>query len=99
MYISVKTLFSKRKVAIKFVDDPEDERRLLDEISALQNVRSKHVVQIYDVFRDESAPCYGIVLEYLGLAEFRLWAFPTHHRRISRPARPGSGDHSFTPRS
>lgn len=64
VYICKDTLL-KRKVAIKFVDDPEDERRLLDEISALQNVRSKHVVQIYDVFRDESAPCYGIVLEYL----------------------------------
>ncbi|MCP9852832.1 serine/threonine protein kinase [Synechococcus sp. HJ21-Hayes] len=64
VYICKDTLL-RRKVAIKFVDDPEDERRLLDEISALQNVRSKHVVQIYDVFRDESAPCYGIVLEYL----------------------------------
>lgn len=64
VYICKDTLL-KRKVAVKFVDDPEDERRLLDEISALQNVRSKHVVQIYDVFRDKSTPCYGIVLEYL----------------------------------
>ena len=64
VYICKDTLL-KRKVAIKFVDDLEDERRLLDEISALQNVRSKHVVQIYDVFWDKNAPCYGIVLEYL----------------------------------
>jgi len=64
VYICRDTLL-KRQVAVKFVDKPEDERRLLDEISALQNVRSKHVVQIYDVFRDESVPCYGIVLEYL----------------------------------
>lgn len=60
-----KDALLRRKVAVKFVDKPEDERRLLDEISALQNVRSKHVVQIYDVFRDENVPCYGIVLEYL----------------------------------
>jgi hypothetical protein len=36
---------------------------------------------------------------YLGLAEFRLWAFPMRKRRISWPASPSSGDHSFTPRS
>jgi hypothetical protein len=36
---------------------------------------------------------------YIGLAEFRLWAFPMRKRRISWPASPSSGDHSFTPRS
>jgi hypothetical protein len=32
---------------------------------------------------------------YLGLAEFRLWAFPMRKRRISWPASPRSGDHSL----
>ncbi len=38
-----------RKVAIKAVADVSDVPRLLDEIAALQEIRSKHVVEIYDV--------------------------------------------------
>jgi serine/threonine-protein kinase len=55
----------KRKVVIKYIDNPSEERRLLDEIAALQNVRSKHVVQVYDFFHDPTIPGYGIVLEYV----------------------------------
>lgn len=71
VYFCKDTLL-QRTVAVKFVDKPEDERRLLDEISALKNVRSKHVVQIYDIFRDDSVPFYGIVLEYVGGAELSI---------------------------
>ena len=55
----------KRRVVIKYIENPSENRRLLDEIKALQNVRSKHVVQIYDLFYDATIPGYGIVLEYV----------------------------------
>lgn len=39
----------ERKVAIKLVSPTTDSRRMRDEISALLKLRSKHVVQVYDV--------------------------------------------------
>lgn len=39
----------KRKVAIKFLQNGEETRRLVDELRALLQMRSKHVVQVYDV--------------------------------------------------
>jgi serine/threonine protein kinase len=38
-----------RKVIIKILKDGEEERRLLDEQKALLKLRSKHVVQLYDL--------------------------------------------------
>lgn len=64
VYICEDSLL-KRKVVIKYIDNPSEERRLLDEIAALQNVKSKHVVQVYDFFHDPTIPGYGIVLEYV----------------------------------
>lgn len=55
----------KRNVAIKFIRDVEDMDRLLDEISALQKIRSKHVVEIYDIVVGESEEDIGIVQDYL----------------------------------
>lgn len=40
-----------RPVVLKLLKDGEEERRLLDEQKALIKVRSKHVVQLYDVVR------------------------------------------------
>lgn len=39
----------ERKVAIKVISSTTDQRRVLDEVGALLKLRSKHVVQIYDV--------------------------------------------------
>ncbi len=39
----------KRLVVVKTLKDGEEARRLLDEIKALLKLRSKHVVQLYDV--------------------------------------------------
>lgn len=58
-----KTL--EREVAIKFIQDVRDQRRLFDEIAALQKIRSKHVVQIFDVFLSEVDRRIGIVQEYV----------------------------------
>lgn len=54
-----------RLVLVKELQQGVDFRRILDEVAALSNVRSKHVVQIYDVVRDASSKIVGIVEEYL----------------------------------
>jgi eukaryotic-like serine/threonine-protein kinase len=54
-----------REVAIKFIQNVGDQRRLFDEIAALQKIRSKHVVQIFDVFLNEIDRRIGIVQEYI----------------------------------
>jgi len=55
-----------RDVAIKFIQNVTDQRRLFDEIAALQKIRSKNVVQIFDVFVNEgSTRRIGIVQEYI----------------------------------
>lgn len=53
-----------RKVAIKFVQRGEH-RRLLDELAALQRIRSKHVVQIFDVEYFNPGSRMGIVEEFI----------------------------------
>jgi eukaryotic-like serine/threonine-protein kinase len=55
----------EREVAIKFIQNVRDQRRLFDEVAALQKIRSKHVVQIFDVFINESDRRIGIVQEYV----------------------------------
>jgi serine/threonine protein kinase len=52
-----------RKVAIKTIQDLSELARLRDEISALLKLRSKHVVQVYDIVNPESS--FGIVMEYV----------------------------------
>ena len=60
----------ERLVAIKFIRDLEDRRRLFDKIKALQQIRSKHVVQIYDIFTQEEGTLIGIVEEYVDELNF-----------------------------
>lgn len=54
-----------RDVIIKSLQDHTEQRRLVDEISALAQIRSKHVVQIYDVVRRQNGEVTGLVEEYL----------------------------------
>lgn len=54
-----------RKVAIKFLKPGQDARRMLDELKGLQQVRSKHVVQVYDIITREPDKAIGVVQEYL----------------------------------
>jgi len=54
-----------RLVIIKALAPGTDPGRLLDELSALQEIRSKHVVQIYDVIRAKNGTIEAIVEEYL----------------------------------
>jgi len=53
-----------RPVAIKFIKNPSDQRRMLDELAALMRVRSKHVVQVYDIVKTAKSGI-GIVQEYI----------------------------------
>ena len=74
-----------RKVAIKFVQPGGEHRRLLDELAALQRIRSKHVVQIFDVDHFDSGPRMGIIgtstLSYSRSFFSRSWN-PASYNRI-----------------
>ncbi|MBB2494478.1 serine/threonine-protein kinase [Aquipseudomonas ullengensis] len=54
----------ERQVAIKFIKSSIDQRRMLDELAALMRVRSKHVVQVYDIVNTTEFGT-GIVQEYI----------------------------------
>lgn len=53
-----------RDVAIKFIQDEGEKHRLLDELRALLKMRSKHVVQVYDLVPGEN-DSIGIVEEFV----------------------------------
>lgn len=53
-----------RKVAIKVIKDTANRRRMLDELKALLKMRSKHVVQVYDVLQLGGSDL-GIVQEFI----------------------------------
>jgi serine/threonine-protein kinase len=54
-----------RLVVIKSLKKDAEPQRLLDELAALQEIRSKHVVQVYDVIRDGSGTICAIVEEFV----------------------------------
>ncbi len=67
----------ERQVAIKFISSDAHKRRMDDEVAALLKLRSKHVVQIYDVLRP-SADELGIVQEFIdGKDLFESYAPPS----------------------
>lgn len=54
-----------RQVAVKFIQASGEHRRLLDELNALQRIRSKHVVEVFDVVYVDPGARMGIVEEYI----------------------------------
>jgi len=54
-----------RKVAIKFLSPGSEKKRIFDEVAALQKVRSKYVVEMFDIVPEGPANHIGIVQEYL----------------------------------
>ena len=54
----------ERRVAVKFLQDATHGRRMDDELAALLKMRSKHVVQIYDIYRFPD-DCIGIIQEFV----------------------------------
>lgn len=59
----------ERNVAIKQIQNIGDARRMFDELRALQKMRSKHVVEVYDVIFSPRRDEIGIVLEYISGAD------------------------------
>lgn len=55
----------ERDVVIKTLKDGVDPKRILDEIAALQTIRSKHVVQMYDVIKNDKGGIIAVVEEYI----------------------------------
>lgn len=67
----------ERQVAIKFISSDAHRRRMDDEVAALLKLRSKHVVQIYDVLRPSEEEI-GIVQEFIdGKDLFESYAPPS----------------------
>lgn len=54
-----------RHVLVKMLAKGIDQKRILDEVKALSAIRSKHVVQIYDVLKDGSGAITALVEEFL----------------------------------
>lgn len=54
-----------RRVVIKTLQPGVDHSRLLDEQRALMRLRSKHVVQLYDIVAMPTTGASGLVLEYI----------------------------------
>lgn len=73
-----RDLILERIVAIKVMPGDGNQRRVRDEISALLTLRSKHVVQVYDVFAlAESKEDLAIVQEFIdGKDLFDATMFP-----------------------
>lgn len=61
-----------RRVLVKTLKPGTDPRRIQDEVAALAEVRSKHVVQLYDVITDANGEIVGLVEEYLDGNELPL---------------------------
>jgi serine/threonine-protein kinase len=67
----------EREVVIKTLKNGVDSKRILDEIAALQAVRSKHVVQMYDVIKNSKGEVTAIVEEYLPGDDLTSYPKPT----------------------
>jgi len=63
----------ERDVIVKELATGVDEGRLLDEIRALQSIRSGYVVQIYDVIADDSGNIVAVVEEYCSGKDLSDW--------------------------
>lgn len=62
-----------RTVLFKTMHDPAHNAQLLNEITALSNARSRHVVDIYDVIFDGNKNITGIIIEYLDGRDFNTF--------------------------
>lgn len=74
----------QRPVIIKRLQKGIEERRLLDEQKALAKLRSKHVVQLYDVVQlsDRRQPETAIVLEFIDGENLEVGSFKPSRKYI-----------------
>ena len=57
--------YLERAVAIKVIEDSSGTAQILKELSAIQKIKSRHVVQIYDIIKSEDGDAFGIVQEFV----------------------------------
>lgn len=74
----------QRRVILKRLQKGIEERRLLDEQKALAKLRSKHVVQLYDVVQlfDRRQPETAIVLEFIDGENLQIGTFKPNRKYI-----------------
>jgi serine/threonine protein kinase len=60
-----KDTYLERQVAIKVIEDSSGTAHILKELAAIQKIKSRHVVQIYDIVRSENGDALGIVQEFV----------------------------------
>ena len=77
-----------RPVLVKTLKAGIDQKRLLDELAALQSIRSKHVVQIYDIISDKKGNATAIVEEYLSGDDLTAVSTPKDEKQFLRTAYP-----------
>src|SRR5580700_6672658 len=78
----------EREVVVKTLKPGADAKRILDELSALEAIRSKHVVQIYDVIRDAKGNVVAIIEEYLPGKDLTEISIPKNSAEFLRLAYP-----------
>lgn len=61
----VRDNFLGRDVLFKFMQSGNDDGQLRNEIQMLAKARSKHIVEIYDVIKDDDGAVQGIIIEHL----------------------------------
>lgn len=72
-----RDLHLNRKVVVKMLKAGGDEKRLRDEQIALTKIRSKHVVQLYDIIKvvQDKKTADALVLEYINGADLRMESY------------------------
>lgn len=75
-----------RDVIVKLLKDGEEERRLLDEQKALLKLRSKHVVQLYDLIdiTVSEKTKKGLVLEYINGVDLNYNPSESHPEKLKK---------------
>lgn len=76
----------ERLVLVKALQEGVDQKRITDELRALAEIRSKHVVQIYDVIKDANGKAKAIVEELLEGNDLMESAAPKNANEFFRVA-------------
>lgn len=69
-----KDAFLQRAVAIKEMKYPADAGALRDELARIREIRSRHVVEVYDLFEAKRSDSVALVEEYVDGPTLEEWA-------------------------
>lgn len=68
--VPLEDTFLRRVVLMKVMQDPAHNEQLNNEVKGLCKARSRHVVEIYDVIKNQHNEIYGVVIERLRGRDF-----------------------------